>query len=235
MSLASPSVALTFGGVSPPQGDIVDLFLHLGCTKEVSSFEVKLQNWDAKYSPGGAYPISVGMDGSISLGRGATCPQVMTVRVESVACKSTPTEHYITVAGRCWGEKLFRYTVSKAYAGQKGETIVKDLMDYYAGLSHVRSGAELVEDTDTTYASLSYDESPAWDILKYIAQTADKSGVIGYDFRVAPDGKFEFFRLLSKTNSTVLVEQVDDSIEYRRDISRVRNRIRIYGLADKSL
>ena len=232
---ARPSIALVFGSVTPPQGDVVELFLHLGCTKEVSSFEVKLQNWNKKYSPGGTYPISVGMDGSISLGRGATCPLIMTCKVESVTCKSTPDEHYIIVAGRCWGERLFRYTVTKAYAAWKGEDIVKNIIDYYAGLSHNRGGTELIEDTDTTYTSLDYNESPAWDILKLMAQTSDKSGVIGFDFRVAPDGKFEFFPVLSKTNSTTLVEQIDDSCTYRKDISRVRNRIRIYGVADKSI
>jgi hypothetical protein len=155
--------------------------------------------------------------------------------VESVTYKSTPEEHYITVSGRCWGERLFRYTVTKQYLTQKGEDIVKNLIDYYAGLNHNRGGTELIENTDTTYTGLSYDESPAWDILKYIAQTADKAGVIGYDFRVAPDGKFEFFPVFSKINSTTLVEQIDDSCMYRKDISRVRNRIRIYGVADKSV
>ena len=232
---ARPSIALVFGSVLPPQGDIVELFLHLGCTKEVNSFEVKLQNWNKKYSPGGTYPILVGLDGSISLGRGATCPLIMTCHVENVTCKSTPEEHYITVSGRCWGERLFRYTVTKAYLSQKGEDIVKNIIDYYAGLSHVRGSTELIENTDTTYINLTYDESPAWDILKYIAQSADKSGVIGFDFRVAPDGKFEFFLVLSKTNSTTLVEQIDDSITFRKDITRIRNRVRIYGVADKSI
>jgi hypothetical protein len=92
----------------------------------------------------------------------------------------------------------------------------------------------LVEDTDTTYTELEYADSPVWDILKYIAETADKTGVIGFDFRVAPDGKFEFFPKLSKTNSTVIVENVDDESQYSVDITRVRNKITMYGLADKT-
>ncbi len=193
MSICSPSAALVFGAITPSQGDILDLKVHLGCSKEVSSFEVRLQNWDGQYSPNCPNPISVGMDGSISLGRGASCPLLLTCRVESVNYKSTPKEHYINIAGRCWGEKLFRYTVSEQYESQKGEDIVNDLIDYYAGLNHNRSGTELIENTDTTYTNLDYKDSPVWDILKYIAETADKSGVIGYDFRVAPDGRFEFF------------------------------------------
>ena len=231
---ANPSVALVFGAVAPPQGDVVSLFAHLGCSKEVSSFEVKLQNWNGKYSPSGAYPITVGMDGSISLGRGATCPLLMTLRVEDVNFESTPTEHYVTVSGRCWGEKLFRYTVTKSYAGWKGEDIVKNLMDYYAGLSHVRSAVELVANTSTTYTNQICADSPAWDILKYIAETADLAGVIGFDFRVAPDGKFEFFAKLSKINNTTIIENIDKYIKYRKNITRVRNKITIYGLADKS-
>lgn len=209
--------------------------MHLGCSKEVGSYEVKLHNHNGKYSPGGTYPITVGVDGSISLGRGATCPLLMTVRVEDVKYESKPNESYVTVSGRCWGERLFRRVVTKTYANQKGEVIVKDLLDYYVGLSHVRGGNELIEATDTTYTKLEYTDSPVWDILKYIAESADKQGVIGFDFRVAPDGKFEFFPKGSKTNSVTITDNVDSSAVYRRNISRVRNKITVYGLADKSV
>jgi hypothetical protein len=107
-------------------------------------------------------------------------------------------------------------------------------MDYYAGLSHNRSGVELVENTDTTYTELEYEDSPVWDILKYVAESADKSGVIGFDFRVAPDGEFEFFPKLSKTNSTVITENIDTTAEYEKEITRIRNKVTVYGLADKS-
>jgi hypothetical protein len=88
--------------------------------------------------------------------------------------------------------------VTKTYENKKGEEIVKDLLDYYVGLSHVRDGTELVEATDTTYTKLEYENTPVFDILKYIAESADKQGVIGFDFRVAPDGKFEFFPKTAK-------------------------------------
>jgi hypothetical protein len=233
--VAAPSVALVFGGVFPPQADVVSLFVHLGCSKEVSSFEIKLHNWNGKYSLNGASPITVGMDGTIYLGRGVNCPALLTVRVEDVKYDSSPLESYVTVSGRCWGERLFRYTVSKSFAGWKGEAIVKYLMDYYAGLSHVRSSVELVQNTSTTYTNLEYSDSPAWDILKYVAETADNSGVIGYDFRIEPDGKFAFFPKLSKTNSTVITDNIDLASSYRTNITRIRNRIKIYGLADKSV
>jgi hypothetical protein len=234
MSVEIPKCAIAFGSVAPPQGDVIDLRVHLGCTKEVSSFEVLLQNWAKKYSPGGTSPINVGMDGSISIGRGANVPQIITCRVEKVQCESpTSTEHYIRVSGRCWGEKLFRKVVTKSYDNQNGEAIVKDLLDYYVGLSHVRDSTELVENTDTTFTHLEYENSPVWDILKYIAESSDLAGVIGYDFRVAPDGKFEFFPKNSKTSPVSLSEKIEDS-EYRKDILRIRNRIGVYGCQGKN-
>ena len=233
MSVEIPKVAIAFGSVTPPQGDVVDLTVHLGCTKEVSSFECLLQNWDKKYSPGGTYPIVVGQDGHIDIGRGTNVPQIITLRVESIKCESTPNENYIRISGRCWGEKLFRRVVTKTYDNKKGEEIVKDLLDYYVGLSHVRDSTELVENTDTTYTHLEYENTPVWDIIKYIAESSDLAGVIGYDFRVASDGKFEFFPKNSKTSPVSLSEKIEVS-EYRKDILRIRNRIRVYGCQGKN-
>ncbi|XES76372.1 MAG: hypothetical protein ACBZ72_09335 [Candidatus Bathyarchaeia archaeon] len=234
MSVTSPSVAIAFGSVAPSQGDVVELQVHLGCTTEVSSFEVVLANFEGKYSPTGMSPITAGLDGSISVGRGAVCPLLMICRVETVKYTSTPSASYVHVSGRCWGERLFRRVVTKTYTNTKGEDIVKNLLDYYVGLSHVRDSVELVEATDTTYTNLSYEDTPVFDILKYIAESADKQGVIGFDFRVAPDGKFEFFSRSTKPNPTSLAEQVEQS-EYSQDISRVRNKITIYGAQDKSV
>ncbi|MBS7633814.1 hypothetical protein KEJ15_09440 [Candidatus Bathyarchaeota archaeon] len=234
MSVDIPKLALAFGSVAPPQGDVVSCRVYLGATKEVSSFEVLLQNWDKKYSPGGTYPISVGLDGHIDIGRGTNVPQIITCRVESVRFESAPNENYLRVSGRCWGEKLFRRVVTKTYSSQKGEAIVKDLLDYYVGLSHVRDSTELIETTDTTFTLLEYENTPVWDILLAIAAASDKAGVIGFDFRVAPDGKFEFFPRNSKTSSVSLNEKIEFS-EYRKDIHRVRNKITVYGAADKSV
>jgi len=232
MSVDIPKVAIAFGAVAPPQGDVIQCRVHLGCTKEVSSFEVLLQNWNKKYSPNGTYPITVGMDGHIDIGRGTNCPQIITCHVESVKCESTPTENYIRVSGRCWGERLFRRVVTKIYSNQKGEAIVKDLIDNFAGLSHVRDSTELIENTDTTYTRLEYENTPVFDILRYITESADKAGVIGYDFRVAPDAKFEFFPRNTKTSPISLSEKIEVS-EYRKDIHCIRNRITVYGAAGR--
>jgi len=227
-----PVIALAFGSVTPPQGDVLELRVHLGCSKEVSSFECLLQNFDKKYSPGGTYPINVGDDCHFDIGRGVNCPLILTGRVEEIEPQSTPIENYIRVRGRCCGEKIFRRVVTKTYENQKGEAIVKDLIDNYVGLSHVRNSTELIEDTDTTYTLLEYENTPVFDILKYIAATADKAGVIGFDFRVEPDGKFAFFPKNSKTSPVSLSERIEVS-SYRKDIHRIRNKIIVYGAAEK--
>ncbi len=230
----TPKLTIALGSVGIPQGDVITARVHLGGTKEVSSFELKLQNWNAKYSPSGTYPIGVGQDGSISIGRGTNIPLIITTRTEGVKFESNPIENYVSVSGRCWGEKLFRQVVSKNYISQKGEAIVKDLLDWYSGLSHSRNSVELVENTSTTFALLEYENTPVWDILRAIAESSDNSGVIGYDFRVAPDGKFEFFPRGSKTSPLSLSEKIEESV-YTKNIFGVRNKIWIYGAADKSV
>jgi hypothetical protein len=233
LSVDIPKLAVVLGSVTPPQGDVIEARVHLGATKEVSSWELLLQNWDKKYSPGGTYPIIVGQDGYINIGRGVNVPQIITTRTESIKYESGPSENYLRVSGRCWGEKLFRRVVTKTYSSQKGEAIVKDLLDYYVGLSHVRNSIELVENTDTTYTKLEYENTPVFDILKYIAGSADKAGVIGYDFRVAPDAKFEFFQRNSKTSPVSVSEKIEAS-EYRKEILAVRNKARVYGSQGKN-
>jgi hypothetical protein len=232
-----PICAVVFGTVTPPQSDVLDLNVYLGATKEVSSFVCLLRNFDKKYSPGGTYPINIGDDGSISAGRNPNQPLLITLRVESIRAQSGYDENgdpiqVLRVAGRCWGERLFRKLVTKTYENMKGEAIVKDLIDYYVGLSHVRNSTELIEDTDTTYTLLEYENTPVFDILKYIASTADKAGVIGFDFRVAPDGKFEFFPRNSKTSSVSLSGRLEVSI-YERSIFRKRDKIYVFGAAEK--
>jgi hypothetical protein len=189
-----------------------------------------LQNFDKKYTD--TFPIAVGVNGSLSIGRGANCPLVATIRVEEVSCASSAVENYLRVKGRCWGEKLFRRVITKTYQNQKAEAIVKDLIDYYVGLSHVRNSTELIEDTDTTYTLLEYENTPVFDVLQYIASSADKNGVIGFDFRVEPDAKFAFFPKNSKTCPVSLSEAVESS-EYTTDIHRIRNRVITYGATER--
>lgn len=228
MSVALPVAAVVFGSVTPPQGDIVDLWVHLGSTKEISSFECTLQNWDKKYSIGGTYPIVEGSVATISAGRDSNCPLLLTGKVEETDPESRAVEHYIIIRGRCNGEQLFRRLVTKSWANVKGEVVVKYVIDNYTSLSHVRNSVELIEDTDTTYTYLEYDDTPVFDIIKYIAETADKAGAIGFNFRIAPDGKFEFFPKNSKTSPVDLSERLEFG-NPKRSITRIKNRIKVYG------
>jgi hypothetical protein len=230
--VALPVCALVFGTVTPPQEDVIELTMHLGQTNEVSSFNCLLQNLDGKYSPGSSDEIAEGVDGRIYIGRGASNPLIAQVRVENVQLMGSPIQSYVRVTGRGWGERLFRRLVTKTYENMKGEAIVKDLIDNYVGLSHVRDSTELIENTDTTYTKLEYENTPVFDILKYIAATADKAGVIGFDFRVAPDGKFEFFPRNSKTSNVSLDERIESYI-YEKNVFRQRDKIYVYGAAEK--
>lgn len=233
MSVNPPVMTIALGSVGVPQADVIEALVHLGATKEVSSWELRLQNWNSKYSPNGTYPLNVGQDGYICIGRDANIPQLITTRTESVKFQSSPAEHYVTVAGRCWGEKLFRQTATKDYSGSKGEGIVKDILDSFSGLSHLRGSTELVENTDTTFTDFKVQDTQVWDILQKIAQGSDKNGVIGYDFRMGPDGKFEFFPRGTKTSPVSLTDKIE-SYEYWKEIIALRNKVTIFGAQDKS-
>jgi len=84
MSIEIPKMAIAFGQYGISQGDVIECRIHLGCTREVSSFELLLQNWNGKYSPNGSVPLAVGMDGHIDIGRGSNVPQIITCRIESI-------------------------------------------------------------------------------------------------------------------------------------------------------
>jgi hypothetical protein len=240
-SVAIPVVSMAFGTVAPPQKDVISAYVYLGCTKECSSFEVKLLNYGNKYGPqGGTYPIVCGMNGHISMGRGANCPQLITCIVEKTQCQtlagyesdSGAPEDYLIIDGRCWGERLSRRVVNKTYVNMKGEAIVKDLMDNWAGLGHNRSGTELIQNTSDTFDLLKYTNSSITDILNYLAGCCDLNGVIGYEYRVEPDGLFSFFPIGASPNSINLSGLIEHS-EYNEDISRVQNMISVFGVASK--
>lgn len=145
---APPKIAITFDKglgteVIPPQSDVIDLIVHLGCTKEVSSFELLLQNWAGQYSVVAKTPVTVGMTAEIGVGRHNNAPVQLTGRIEEIECRDYAEEdrtevHFIIVKGRCLGRQLFGKLVTKAYEAQKGEAIVRDVIDSFTSLSHLR-------------------------------------------------------------------------------------------------
>ena len=128
--------------------------MHLGATKEVSSWELKLQNWDGKYSPNGLYPLNVGLDGYICIGRGVNVPQLITTERRTSSLNPRLPKVMLRFLGDAGAKNCSATASHKDYSGFKGEAIVKNLLDYYAGISHVRNGVELVADTDTTFTDL---------------------------------------------------------------------------------
>jgi len=210
--------------------DVLDMRVHLGLVDEVGSFELTMQNFDAKYTE----QVTAGNWIKIWASRAdATVLKVFTGRVEEVEFDASATENYVTLRGRDRGEELFRRTVTKTYVNAKAEDVAKDLIDNFTSLKHVRGTTELVENSDTTYAQLEYENTPLFDILKDIAQSAAKDSVIGFDFRMAWDGKFEFFKRNSKTSPVSLTDRIEVA-EYRKDIHRIRNRVTAYGAAEKA-
>ena len=79
-----PNILISLDEVVPPAEDVIDCIVHLGATKEVSTFELRLQNWNKKYSPSGTYPILVGKTGGIGLGLGSYTPTIISLRIENV-------------------------------------------------------------------------------------------------------------------------------------------------------
>jgi hypothetical protein len=230
---AKPVSVVVLGAVTVSAADIRRIFVHLGKTEECSSWEVELQNWDEKYSPGGTYPLALGAAGHIDLGRVESPPKLITTRTEDLdyiekTDENGEIDYSVKVSGRCVGEKYFRKHVNKSYYSAKGEDVVADIIDNFVDLDHVRDTVELIEDTSTTFAKLTYMDKPAHDILKDIASDSDLSGAIGYDFRVAPDGLFEFFPRASKAWAGSATDWIENS-SYKLAVTAVRNCVKVFG------
>jgi hypothetical protein len=215
------------GVIVPDPGDVHLARVHMGKTTEVNSFEMVLNNDGGKYSAGGSMPLALDAAVTVHLGRGSLSPLLFTGSLEKVKYDADPSMNLVSLAGRCTGAKWFRRLITKEYAGQKGEDVLIDLCTTI-GLDHSREAVELIEDCDTTYTLLEYDYTSPFDILKYISESADLDDVIGFDARIAPDGKFEWFARGSKTSSVDVTEEANLGT-YERSILPVRNKIWVFG------
>ncbi|MEM1590229.1 MAG: hypothetical protein QW175_07415 [Candidatus Bathyarchaeia archaeon] len=208
------------------EGNCIDIKIHLGCTEEVDDFSATL--WNTDYFTN--RPLHVGMHVKIYGAREdgpllkLFCGRCEKIRAVDRAGKGST----IVISGRSYGEELFRRNITKAFYNLKGEYIVKQLIENYTSLKHVRGSTELVESTDTTYVKLEFESESIFDILKHIAKTADKGGVIGFDFRITYDGKFEFFQRNSRTSPCTITDLLEEA-EYTVDIHRIRNKIKVLG------
>ncbi len=237
--IAALKLEITHGStvvVPSDDDDVSDPKIHLGMLNEVSSFDLKLVNEEGKYSkPSSDTYVGVGDSLKIWIGRkGEYLTKILTGRIEEVECNSQQAEHYMTIRGRDLGEDLFRKNVLKTYENMEGSLIVKDVIENYTSLGHVRDSVELIEGTGTVYQKLEFQDVPVFDVLKQVANSAvgSVSGAVGYDFKIAPDGLFEFFERMQKTSVASLTGMIEYST-HRKDIHRIRNWIRIFGAIGK--
>jgi len=208
--------------------DVVELNVHLAVTEEVGSVNCLLQNYDAKYTD----QIIVGDLIEVALSRTSdSWVKVFKGRIDAVAKRAEASlrgpQHYLRLRGRDLGAELFNRLVTKKYVNKEGSEIVKDVLTNYTPLASVG-----VETTNSIYAEEEYENKPAWEIIKYVAETAKNTGnVIGYDFK-CEEGNLKFF-FKGKYASPVSLDGIITLCEHESAIERVRNKIYVYGEASK--
>ena len=209
--------------------DVVDLNVHLAVTEEVGSVNCLIQNYDAKYTD----QITTGDLIEVAMSRnGESWVKVFKGRLDAVAKRAEASlrgsQHYLRLRGRDLGAELFNRLVTKKYVNKEGSEIVTDVLANYTPLASVG-----VETTNSTYAEEEYENKPAWEIVKYVTETAkNASNVIGYDFK-CEEGDLKFFPK-GKYASAVSLDGIITLCEHESAIERVRNKIYVYGEASKS-
>jgi hypothetical protein len=208
--------------------DVVELNVHLAVTEEVGSVNCLIQNYDAKYTD----QISVGDLIEVALSRtGESFVKVFKGRIDAVAKRAEATlrgpQHYLRLRGRDLGAELFNRLVTKKYTNKEGSEIVKDVLASYTPLESVG-----VETTNSIYDEEEYENKSAWEIIKYIAETAKTTGnVIGFDFK-CEEGNLKFFPR-NKYASSVSLDGIIRLCEHETAIEQVRNKIYVFGAATK--
>jgi len=210
--------------------DVIEATVYLAVTEEVGSFNLLLQNFGAAYTD----QITVGDLIEVAVTRGVDpYYKVIKGRIESVSKMAEASlrgmQHYLRLKGRDLGAELFNRLVTKRYVNQEGSVIVKDILSNFTSLESID-----VETTNSAYAEEEYENKPAWEIIKYIAETSkNASNVIGYDFK-CEEGDLKFFYKTKYTSAVDLTDLIT-LVEYEKAIERVRNNIYVYGEASKPL
>jgi len=244
-----PTAKVTVAGSDVAPQNVLDVVIHLGCTKETSSFEVVVNNsnpnyYEGQYSPGGAKEFTLASSITVKLKRGTitgSTKALITGKIENIEYADEAEEYgfrnVVYIRGRCLGQDLFARKFNGdliAAAGSgKAETIVDYLIDNYTSLSHTRNGTNLIEESNTTFVEFLCSYETIFDILKYIADvTSTSEGVIGYDLVVEYDGKFAF-RPRNEYEEPYTLEEELQLERYAIDMARVKNKIWVFGKADK--
>jgi len=163
MSLTVPTISVTVGGDTIATAEILSLTLHLGCTTEVSSFEMVMDNGNPDYNigdyyPGGSKEFTLGDAFVVKLKRGSitgSTNPLLTGNVEVIDVLDEAEEfnyrNVVILRGRCKGLQLFARKFNGDLIDQVGtgykafkrteaeaESLVAFLIDNYTSLSHTR-------------------------------------------------------------------------------------------------
>jgi len=244
-----PSAKVTVSGSDIATQNLLDIYIHLGCTKETNSFEVIVNNsnpdyYEGQYSPGGAKEFTLASTLSIKIKRGTitgSTKTLITGKIESIEYVDEAEEYgfkdVVYLRGRCLGQDLFSRKfdgdlIAAAGSG-KAETIVTYLIENYTSLSHTRAAVDLIQTSNTSFTEFLCSHESIFDLIKYISEVASTAeGVIGYDAVIEYDGTFAW-RPKSYAQEPYSLEEEFQIERYLVDMSRIKNKIWVYGKADK--
>ncbi len=119
MSLTNPTTEVKVNGTAIATQNILNINIHLGCTREVNSFEVVVNNsnpdyYSGQYAIGGAKEFTKGHSVTIKIKRGtisASTNYLITGNLESLEYTDQKEEYQyrdvVILRGRCTGQRLF--------------------------------------------------------------------------------------------------------------------------------
>ena len=170
----NPNTILTINDNAIDDETLLDISLHLGCTREVSSFTAVIDrgnpNYDQLLDPGEANVLTNGTSVTIQMGRG-TLSLMLTGILEEIEYEDEVEEYgfrnIVIVNGRCEGYQLFAKkfngdlidTVGTGDANYKkvsgdAESLVAYLIDNYTSLSHSRENSLLTGNAASAQADV---------------------------------------------------------------------------------
>jgi len=112
-------------------------------------------------------------------------------------------------------------------------TMVSDLLENYTTADNLTLYLDLIRNSDTTYTKMLFTHETVFDIIKFITDTADTGGTIGYDSRIEYDGKYAWLPRGHVTESNFDLTAEVQLERFLDDATRIRNKITVFGKADK--
>ena len=111
-------------------------------------------------------------------------------------------------------------------------TMTSNLINTYENTGYV--DLDLIKVSNTSFTQMIFDHETVYDLVKYIADvTSSVGGVIGFDLRIEYDGNFAFLPRGTNTEPYSPLTGECQLERYDRSIAQVKNKIWVYGKADK--